>query len=272
MQKNYNRVAKSQQALKYEYMGLRSFNNRVKALLIQYLVRNANTHTIRNTDGFCHFMDACCGRGGDFLKWDAASKVYTVPIVVWGLDAAKDAVAEAARRVDTFNAPFCTYIPLCGNVTDYDEAPGTQPKLAGVALHFCMNYLWSHKITGFLIRLRAGIMPGGLVSVVFTNADNMDLRDESGAPATSYVVHIGKLVDGVEERSVNLPSLVNSFKLAGFTHVKSWKHLDVVPPDTEFFGGGRDFAPKPPLPMSSEEWGIMKCYSACIFKNESKLK
>jgi hypothetical protein len=269
---NYNRVAKSQHLLKSEWPGLRSACNRAKAMLTHSLVHNARVNELGNTYPL-QFLDMCSGRGGDFLKWHTASKLCHAQTVVWAMEKAHDAVVEANRRVQYFKSEeWCTYVPIELDVNDYKGE--LEPKLCGATFHFCMNYIWSQNITLLLRSLSTSLFPGSYVSVIFTNLENIDFKNKHKdvlrcVTPHSYQVNIGKLIENVEEKCVDLQSLICVFQLAGFRLVKHWQHLSEVSNDPMFKGQIKHFQ-KPPLPITAEEVNVMGCYSACLFRKKLK--
>jgi len=255
---NYNRVVHVQKSLQQQWIGLRAFNNRVKALLIQYITSNANCLDLEPL-----FLDGACGRGGDIQKWESASSIIeTRKITVWGIDIAEDAVREANRRVQETRLKWCEFYALHGDLLLYNGEE--DPKLAGITLHFCINYIWTKDVDNVLQALRRSIKPAGLVSVIFTNADklhNAPFDMVKRHTRTIYTFSLGGLVDSVPEYYVSMDTLLKGFTDAGFVVKHRWDDLSVAFSELQSIS---KFL-KPPLPISRVEQCVAACYSACVF-------
>jgi SAM-dependent methyltransferase len=254
---NYSHVATHQHEFDSEWKGLRSFNNRVKSLIIQYVVLNAQEKGLG--DGF---LDMACGRGGDIAKWNASARIADSRITTWGIEVSKEAVAEAHRRVTQSNFRWCKFIPIHGDALCYKGED--EPSFAGVTLHFCLNYLWTQEVEGLITNLKKSMKPEAMLSIIFTNYDNLDnapfdmVKKQTG---TIYTFKLGNLVDDVPEYMVKMKVVINRFRAAGFKLMHRWDRLSdasvYLAPISRFL--------KPPLPMTDVELAVCRCYSACIF-------
>lgn len=253
----YNQTARLQQTFATQWTGLRSFNNRVKALLTQYVVLNATEKELGNT-----FIDAACGRGGDIQKWDSSAQIAQQNIEVWGIDIAQDAVREANRRFEELKCQHVSFMALTGDVTMYGGE--TDRCLAGMVMHFCINYLWKPSLDALLENMHKSMIPQSIVSVIFTNHDNLNLAPfDMVTPHTDteYSFTLGGLVNNVPEYKVTLKQLVERFERHRFKTLHAWSTLGEA---SQFLAPISRFL-KPPKPMTDVELNITKCYGVCVF-------
>lgn len=257
MQQAYNSTARRQHTFATQWTGLRSFNNRVKALATQLVVLNACEKELGTM-----FVDAACGRGGDIQKWDASAGIAHQKIAVWGIDVAVDAVREANRRFKEQQCKNISFLALTGDLLLYQGEP--ERRLAGMTLHFCINYLWQPQLDDLLKSIHSSLKPGGMVSVIFTNHDNLHLAPfDMVTPHTNtvYSFTLGGLVDNIPEYKVTMSDLVSRFERHGFKTMHMWPTLgdasQALAPISRFL--------KPPKQMTSVELNVTKCYGVCIF-------
>lgn len=162
MRPNQRREARGESVI----LGLKSFNNWVKSILIsRYTVRRPGAETIRpprEPNG--RVLDMGCGKGGDIAKWDRQRIAEYV-----GLDIAdksirdfQDRINERNRRLtyrtelhafDCFNAPI-------GSILSPQQL---DPMFDTVSMQFCIHYAFENasKVRMMLENVSRYLRPGG---------------------------------------------------------------------------------------------------------------
>ncbi|EIN08070.1 guanine-N(7)-methyltransferase [Punctularia strigosozonata HHB-11173 SS5] len=172
-------------------IGLKSFNNWVKSVLIQRFAHPAlaaSPSAGRHTGGSGHaeamsrngrsakggkVLDMGCGKGGDLIKW-AKSPVREYV----GLDIAAVSVEQARGRYQTLKgSPFLATFAALDCYTHPLSAALTPAQLSVpfdvVSMQFCMHYAFEtvQKVRRMLENVSKWLRPGGIFLGTVPNAD-----------------------------------------------------------------------------------------------------
>lgn len=248
---HYDTVAANAQLYDKQWSGLRCINNRVKALLIQLLTQELSPDKT-------HFLDVCCGRGGDIKKWDQNRELE-----VLGIDLSRVSVQEANNRAK--NTTHINFNAVMGDVRFELANICGKDNWDGAALHFCLNYIWDKK-EDFIGQLQSALIDHSYVSVIFTHNGILENAPWDCVQTTPgcdgvYNFHLGGLVDA-QEHVLQIEEVIHEFSKQGFKAYKLWCSIRDAFDDLKHLSKFE----KPPLSMTTAECRLADQYAVCIFQ------
>lgn len=159
---NQGRDARQQSVI----IGLKSFNNWVKSILIRrYVQRRPEYDPRRDRGPNGRVLDMGCGKGGDIAKWDRAKIADYV-----GVDIAAGSIADFEDRLRTNRKPVCYSAHLYA-LDCFSEPISTvvpkdllDPLFDTVSMQFCIHYAFesANKVRMLLENVSRNLRTGGV--------------------------------------------------------------------------------------------------------------
>ena len=258
-------------------IGLRKFNNWVKAVLINRCVVNENSY----------ILDMACGKGGDLLKYIKTGKVAKYV----GIDIADVSVEQAKLRYAEMGRPFQSGEFMAGDAFSEPLHHLDGFKFDLVSCQFALHYAFKSEATAkqALENISNALKPNGLFICTIPNADQIlklpknkhlkitmaddtDETNNSNVYGREYTFWLSDAIDSCPEYLVlkeNFISLAKEHNLTLKEHwpfekfyIKyGWEYHDLLKGMGVVTGYKHDR-----LKMTREEMQIAALYDAYIFR------
>lgn len=162
MRPNQRREARGESVI----LGLKSFNNWVKSILIgRFATRRPGAESGRPpNEPNGRVLDMGCGKGGDLIKWDRQRIAEYV-----GLDLAEKSIRDFQDRIRERNRPLTFHADLyafdCFNapISSVLSRQQLEPMFDCVSMQFCIHYAFENasKVRMMLENVSRYLRPGG---------------------------------------------------------------------------------------------------------------